>query len=55
MQGRFGEKTSITMPCIIYCIQQIAANFLEDSGADALALNDIDETPTDVAGIKKAT
>ena len=33
--------------------QIAAANFLEDHGADALALNDIDETPTDVAGIRK--
>ena len=33
--------------------QIAAANFLEDNGADALALNDIDETPTDVAGIRK--
>ena len=33
--------------------QIAAANLLEDCGADALALNDIDETPTDVAGIRK--
>ena len=34
--------------------QIAAANFLEDNGVDALALNDIDETPTDVAGIRKS-
>ena len=33
--------------------QIAAANLLEDCGADALALNDIDETTTDVAGIRK--
>merc|ERR1711871_772770 len=33
--------------------QIAAANFLEDQGADALALNDNDESPTDVAAIKK--
>ena len=33
--------------------QIAAANLLEDCGVDALALNDIDETPTDVAGIRK--
>ena len=33
--------------------QIAAANFLEDQGADALALNDNDESPTDVAAIRK--
>ena len=32
--------------------QVAAANLLETNGADALALNDCDETPTDVAGLR---